>query len=156
MRRHLPRLKGSPEGADARQVDAARRRLGGRGQSEPGVGQYVALGGDPHRLGVVLFVAGTELDVWTGEGRVQRMLCDRARFVKAPDTGELAALAADIQVFARLTEGTRVRYVDAGELSEATLVEKCRYGALVRRDDARIMAIGFRKLHPVSIGPFPS
>lgn len=143
------------------QVDAARRRLGGRGQSEPGAGQCVALGAEPEQLGVVLFVAGQELDVWTGDGRVQRTIRDRVRFLRTPlpndakDASELSALAADIQVFARLPEGARVRYVDSGELCEATLVEKCRYGGLVRRDDRRIMAVGFRKLHPASMGQSP-
>jgi hypothetical protein len=46
--------------------------------------------------------------------------------------------------------------VDAdGNPSEGTLFEKCRYGALIARDDRQIMAVGFRKLYPLSPRPAP-
>jgi hypothetical protein len=35
-----------------------------------------------------------------------------------------------------------------GELVEVTLAEKCRYGALVVRDDDVLMGVGFRMLAP--------
>jgi hypothetical protein len=42
-----------------------------------------------------------------------------------------------------------VRYADdAGALIDGKLIEKCRWGALVARDDGAVVAVGFRKLWP--------
>jgi len=64
------------------------------------------------------------------------------------------SLLAEVRLFATLKEGQRVRFAEkdgsAGELSVGMLVEKCRYGALVAKDDGRILAVGFRRLWPVS------
>ena len=61
----------------------------------------------------------------------------------------LSALATDASVFARLGEGDSVRYSDdTGAFRDATLIEKCLYGALVARVDGTIVAVGFRKLWP--------
>jgi hypothetical protein len=147
MRRYLPTLT---DLQSAPQVHEARRRLGGRGSSEPGAGLLVEVvrqsRSDP---GVVLFVSGNELDVWMGQGRVERIPRDRVRPLVAPAHQDLVAIAGDVHVFVHLLEGGRVRYLDQGRMSLGTLVEKCRYGALVLRDDQQIMAIGFRKLFPV-------
>ena len=44
-----------------------------------------------------------------------------------------------------------MRYADDDRgLRDAKLVEKCRYGALVARDDGTIVAGGFRKLWPAT------
>ena len=60
-------------------------------------------------------------------------------------------ISADAHVFARLAEGQPVRYADdQGGLLGGKLVEKCRYGALVVRDDGAVVAVGFRKLWPAA------
>jgi len=102
--------------------------------------------------GVVLFVQGEELDVWTGEGRVQRTLRSRVLPLGKPASQALSALASDATLFAHLREGDRVRYQDGhGNVTEGSLIEKCRYGALVLRDDTQIIAVGFRKIWPASL-----
>jgi hypothetical protein len=149
MPRHLPTLGTAVEHESPR-VDVARRRLGGRASSEPGAGTVVELTQDGNATAaVVLFVSGDELDVWTGQGHVQRLGRDRVRPLPRAASRHLQALAGEVSVFMRLHEGARVRYVDgSGNVAEGTLVEKCRYGALVLRDDQHIMAVGFRKLFP--------
>ena len=63
----------------------------------------------------------------------------------------LSTIAADAHVFARLAEGQPVRYADdSGGLLGGKLIEKCRYGALVVRDDGAVVAVGFRKLWPAT------
>jgi hypothetical protein len=157
-----------------RRVDEVRRRMGGRASSDPGVGQLVRL-----RLsdeyGVVLFRTGEQLDVWLGGGKVQRTgqaaveplrpstepadphssdsagrrTAGPARPAQLP---ELLGVAADVRVFASLNEGARVRYsATSDSMEEGTLVEKCRYGALILRDDNTLMGVGFRRIWPVNI-----
>lgn len=129
-------------------VDTVRKRLGGRASTDAGAGQVLAFrderGGE--RIGVVLFVRGDELDVWVQGDLVRR--------VRRPDTKpadgvvprELLAVARDAQGFAALREGQRVRYQHPGGLGDGALVEKCRFGALVERDDRTVLGIGFRRL----------
>ena len=153
-RRHLPTLAASLVFQSPPLLEHARRRLGGPGRSEPGLGAYVSVSpnGEPPIPGVVLFVAGAELDVWTGRGRVVRTQRDRVAELSGPAPRELTSIATAVSVFASLVEGRRVRYIDAeGNSSEGTLFEKCRYGALVARDDSHIMAVGFSKLQPVAV-----
>jgi hypothetical protein len=132
-------------------VDAARERLGGRAASAAGAGEIVgvrtSLGAV--QAGVVIFVAPGERDVWVGEGRIRRV--DPERVIAAPGEVEasLQAVAADVRVFTTMSEGGRVRFVGHdGEMREGTLVEKCRYGALVLGAGEKIVAVSFRRLWP--------
>jgi hypothetical protein len=69
----------------------------------------------------------------------------------------LFGIAGEARVFGLLTEGQVVRYADpAGTLQDGKLVERCRYGALVLRDDGVVVAVGFRKLWPAKAGHAPS
>jgi hypothetical protein len=131
-------------------VDVVRRRLGGRASTEAGAGAIVALdlGGVP-RLGVVLFVRGDALDVWSEPGVVRRVLRSSARpFGHEGGNDALRAVAADAQVFASLVEGASVGYHDGERLGEGRLVEKCRFGGIVERADGTLMGVAFRKLWP--------
>ncbi|HEY6556394.1 MAG TPA: hypothetical protein VI072_03945 [Polyangiaceae bacterium] len=153
-RRHLPTLAASLVFQSPPLLEQARQRLGGPGRSEPGVGTFVVVSaaGAPSAPGVVLFVAGSELDVWTGRGRVVRTQRDRVTAFAGSAPRELTSIASAARLFASLVEGGRVRYLDAeGTAREGTLFEMCRYGALVARDDAHIMAVGFSKLRPASL-----
>ncbi len=157
MRRHLPTLLEPLAQTSPPRVDVARRRLGGRGTSQPGTAELVELieGSSAGQRGIVLFVSGDELDVWLAPGRVQRTIRAHVRPVADLDNPDFRLLASEVETFAQLREGTRVRYVDGALFKEGTLVEKCRYGGLVLRDDQHIVAVGFRKLYAAS-APLPS
>ncbi|XXX80414.1 hypothetical protein WMF30_16755 [Sorangium sp. So ce134] len=154
-------------------VDAVRERLGGRASTEPGVGELVLLTTAAGKAlpGVVLFRRGATVDVWiddpeanfsvpnttersvSGRSTAHRGLVRRARPadvapLRAPAPESLVAVAADARVFAALSEGERIRFQDGGDLAEGTLVEKCRFGGLVQRDDGIIVGVGFRRLWP--------
>lgn len=154
-------------------VDAVRERLGGRASTEPGVGELVLLTTAASKAlpGVVLFRRGATVDVWVAapeatssvqdktkpshsvRSMAQRGLVHRARPadvapLRAPAPESLMVVAADARVFAALSEGQRIRFQDGGELAEGTLVEKCRFGGLVQRDDGIIVGVGFRRLWP--------
>ncbi|WP_437513348.1 hypothetical protein [Sorangium sp. So ce1099] len=154
-------------------VDEVRERLGGRASTEPGVGELVLLTAAAGKAlpGVVLFRRGAAVDVWIdapeAPSSVQdetkrslsmrsmshRGLVRRARPadiapLRVPAPESLVAVAADARVFAALSEGQRIRFQDGGDLAEGTLVEKCRFGGLVRRDDGVIVGVGFRRLWP--------
>ncbi len=107
--------------------------------------------------GVVLFVSDTEIDVWIDEGMVRRTRPDRVRPYPGDGYGSLAAIAADARVFAAMEEGDRVAWQDPdGTVARGLLLEKCRYGALVAREDGALVALGFRKLFPRAAGAAPS
>jgi hypothetical protein len=142
-------------------VDEVRKRLGGRASTESGAGELVLLttpGGD-ELPGVVLFVAGDELDVWVeqpgtqvtialGGGVVRRARRADVSPLRSLPSKDLLGVASDARVFAGLLEGQRIRYQAGDTLGEGTLVEKCRYGALVEREDGAILGVGFRRLWP--------
>lgn len=133
-------------------ADAVRKRLGGRASTEPGAGDLVAIttDGGATLVGVVLFVRGEDLDVWVDEGRVRRARRSTTQPVSAPVSKELTEVAGDARVFGRLVEGQRVRYQHKDGLGEARIIEKCRFGALLQRDDGVILGVGFRKMWPAS------
>lgn len=164
-KRSLPLFDLLAEGpVDARpSLETARRRMGGRARSAAGVGKLVLLEG---AIGVLVFVSDDEHDVWvegsteggaenTASSVGERGIVRRAKpALTSSFVGEapvaLARVAADIQVFATLAEGDRVRYeATGGVMAEGLLLEKCRFGALVAAPDGRILAVGFRKLWPV-------
>lgn len=141
----------SASGTQQPTADDVRRRLGGAGQSEAGAGVVVRFVDDPGAgtLGVVLFRHGEEVDVYLGDGWLRRTRAASVEplAVEAPDS--LATVASDVRVFHTLRNGDRVRYADAtGNLLDGTLLEKCRYGAIVLSDSQRLIGIGFRKLWP--------
>jgi hypothetical protein len=147
-KRSLP-LTGRP-GAPPN-VDAARRRLGGRAApSTNDAGRVVSLreGGDVEVVGVVLYGAEEELDVWIEGGIVRRVHPSRVVDFAGMVPEDVARMASDARTFSRLREGQRVRFESPGT-TEGDLVEKCRYGALVLRGDGKLMAVGFRRLWPV-------
>lgn len=134
-------------------VDVVRKRLGGRASTEPGAGDLVALttDGGSERVGVVLFVRGDDLDVWVDHGLVRRTRRSSIRPLKAPIAKELADVAGDARVFGGLLEGQRVRYQHEAGFGEGMLVEKCRFGALLERDDGVLVGVGFRRIWPAAI-----
>ena len=140
-------------------LDDARNRLGGRTQDEtlapPGIGpgtivQVLANDGSKH-VAVVVFANSTEVHVLIDGTKLRRVPPDAVELNEGATPSSLSKIAADAHVFARLGEGQPVRYADdSGGLLGGKLVEKCRYGALVVRDDGAVVAVGFRKLWPAT------
>ena len=140
-------------------IDAARERLGGRimPNDEPphGLAHGMVVGVSGGRgtvvAGVIVFATRNEVHVLLDGVRLRRVLPDHVRPYAGDVSLAVSKIAGDAQLFARLSEGEAVRYAgDDGTLVQAKVVEKCRWGALVARDDGAIIAVGFRKLWPLS------
>lgn len=132
-------------------VDAVRAKLGGRASTERGAGELVIIdaGGGFEHTGIVLFRRDDEIAVWTSEGVVRRASRASVRKSGEPTPAAFVDVAADAAVFGQLAEGQRVRYRNDSGTDEGTLVEKCKFGALVQRDDRTIVGVSFRRLWPV-------
>jgi hypothetical protein len=145
--------KGSGGDKPAPSVDAARLRLGGRAApATADVGRIVSLdGGHGLKLvGIVLYGTDTDLDVWIEGGVVRRTKPELVEDFRGVVHDDFLAMARDARAFARLREMQAVRYERSpGTIERAALVEKCRYGALVLREDGKLMAVGFRKVWAV-------
>ncbi|HTA94127.1 MAG TPA: hypothetical protein VK745_31325 [Polyangiaceae bacterium] len=128
-------------------LEAVRARLGGRARTDLQAGRVVCFL-DTGATGVVLFGRGEEVHVFSNAGWVRRTTVDALTHVDEP-AADLHAVANDVRVFAALEEGTRVRFQDRSGIAQGTLIEKCRYGAVVRRDDAAVMGVGFRRIWPL-------
>ncbi|MBX3229558.1 MAG: hypothetical protein KIT84_04420 [Labilithrix sp.] len=142
-------------------IEAARQRLGGRISPDDAPPQGLAHGlvvgvaGGRNTIvpGVVVFASRSEVHVLLDGVRLRRVLPDHVRTYTGDVSLALSKIAGDAQLFARLAEGEAVRYAgDDGTLVQAKVVEKCRWGALVARDDGAVIAVGFRKLWPLSAG----
>lgn len=135
-------------------ADQIRKRLGGRASTEEGAGDVVRITteGGVERVGVVLFTRGEDVDVWTDHGVVRRTR--RAQLSPCSDDipSDLRAVAGDARLFGALVEGQRVWYHHDAGLGEGKLLEKCRFGGLVLRDDGAVMGVGFRRLWAARAG----
>ena len=132
----------------AASLDAVRARLGGRARTDQQAGRVVCFL-DTGATGVVLYGRGEEVHVFSNAGWVRRTTADALSQVDEP-LADLRAVVDDVRVFAALEEGTRVRFQDRSGMAQGTLIEKCRYGAVVRRDDAKLMGVGFRRIWPLA------
>jgi hypothetical protein len=151
-------------------IDAARARLGGRINEidappagfAPGVVVTFPLAtaaaraaGDLRRMsGVVVFASRSEVHVLLDGIRLRRVPPADLEIHDGSEIAiELEKIAGDARLFGQLVEGQDVRYADdAGGLVSGKVVEKCRWGALVLRDDGAVVAVGFRKLWPSPTG----
>ncbi|HEY8074870.1 MAG TPA: hypothetical protein VIF62_12190 [Labilithrix sp.] len=154
----LAKRESAPAPPKKPSIDAARARLGGRakdaGPASLPPGTIVRVK-DSDAIGVVVFASARDAHVLLGGSRLRRLGAEDVEAVgaggEAAAGDALTAVAADARVFWLLAEGQSVRYADAaGDLRDGKLVEKCRYGALVLRDDGAIVAVGFRKLWPAA------
>jgi hypothetical protein len=132
-------------------IDAARTRLGGRIPVDAGPlpgfppGTVVRSG---EARGVIVYASKEEAHVLGDAGRLRRV--SPGELAVDVVSSELAALSDDARVFGTLSEGLPVRYKnDHGELVAGRVIEKCRWGALVEREDGVVIAVGFRKLWPL-------
>jgi len=152
---HLP-VFGAPStraSKPAPKIDEARAALGGRAKSSALAGAlvHVNTAARAQQLGAVVFADETSVDVWVGDGRIRRVRSADVSIASDVGVHPLAAVAADVRIFATLFEGARVRFLSpAGVTLEGTLTEKCRYGALVLGLDGKLLAVSFRRLFPVA------
>jgi hypothetical protein len=130
-------------------LEGARKRLGGKANRSTQTGAVVQLIDEARgSYGIVLYADEHELDVLLGHQLLRKTKPELTLPAEVDSVD--AALLADVRVFASLEEGQRVRCAEESGTSDGLLVEKCRYGALVAKDDGKILAVGFRKLWPVS------
>jgi hypothetical protein len=126
-------------------IDEARASLGGRASTSARAGERVRVK-STRREGVVVFASESEVDVWIGDGRLQRVApgeCERSERGER----ELDAVAADARRYGALVEGEEVTFLDRSDRAHpGTLVEKCRYGALVLDRGGKVVAVGFRRV----------
>lgn len=102
-------------------------------------------------VAVVVHANASEAHVLVDGVRLRRVSPAALSLHDGEPPHDLASIAADARVFSTLNEGQAVRYADdAGSLLGGKLVEKCRYGALIVRDDGAVVAVGFRKLWPAT------
>jgi hypothetical protein len=140
-------------------LDDARNRLGGRTTDEepapPGMGPgrivtVVATGGVEH-VAVVVFANADEVHILVDGTKLRRVPPTAVGVHEGAAPSTMTKIADDAHVFSTLSEGQKVRYADdSGGLLAGKLVEKCRYGALVVREDGAVVAVGFRKLWPAA------
>jgi len=142
-------------------IDAARARLGGRIAEAappppglaPGVVVTFPLSNGRRMAGVVVYASQTEVHVLLDGVRLRRMSPHEVTVHEGDVAVDLEKIAGDARLFGLLVEGQSVRYADdSGDLVDGKVVEKCRWGALVLRDDGAVVAVGFRKLWPAPAG----
>lgn len=131
---------------EAPRVDAVRRTLGGRARGRSGAGELVRFG---ERTGVVLFASDTHFEVWVEPGVVHHVAREDAVGSGRPPSA-LGRIAEDARAFASLEEGARVRVSTERGAELGTLIEKCRFGAIVERADGTLVGVGFRKIAAAS------
>jgi hypothetical protein len=151
----LPLTEGTAASREAPSAGDVRKRLGGVGQTEAGAGMVVRFVEDPGAgtLGVVVFRSGEEVDVYLGDGWLRRTRRDAVAEFEGEAPSSLSVIADDARVFSTLLPGQPVRFQSGdGELRTGVLLEKCRFGAIVVRDDKRLVGVGFRKLWPMPAG----
>jgi hypothetical protein len=131
-------------------IEAARHAYGGRARSERGVGAKVRVrpSGGPDYPGVVLFVEGAARDVLLADGTLRRATAVECHALAEGEGSELDAVAEDAARFADLDELQRVSVRAGRGLDYGMIVEKCRYGALVMRDDGSLVGVSFRDINP--------
>lgn len=157
---NLPVVGEKAEAAPKRpSIEVARTRLGGRldaGPPPPGFapGRVVsfALPSGRRRTAVVVYAGADEIHVLLDPVRLRRLQPGEIGAAEGAIDDEMTKLAGDAHVFGLLVEGQPVRYTDGGgALVDGMLIEKCRWGALVARDDGAVVAVGFRKLWPAPV-----
>lgn len=144
------RLPLSDAASDVPTVDAVRAKLGGRAPAathDPLLGAVVHVERRDDRPAVVLHLDRDDAHLWVSEGLVLRV----RRTAISPYEGGAAApvlkVASDVRTFSSLVEGERVAFLtQTGAVAEGTLVERCRYGALVVRADGVVVGVGFRRI----------
>lgn len=133
--------------------ESARAQLGGLAAGDTdwaGRGVRLDSGASYLDRGIIVHAEPGTWDVWIGIGRIQRM-DPRPELIDSDIPDELLEVAHDARKFAHLLAGDEVRcVVPSGSLVDGVIVERCRFGALVRVAGDRVLAVSFRRLWPAS------
>jgi hypothetical protein len=133
-------------------LEAARDRLGGRltcaSRRPPGSIVIATLRDGTRHCGVILWATDTQCDVWFADGLARRTRAERVRPYYGRVSDHLCRVAIEMRLFAMLSEGDLVRWERVTVAGEGSIVEKCRYGAIIVTRDGKLVAVGFRKLWP--------
>jgi hypothetical protein len=135
-------------------LEQARRSLGGSAAECASAGRVVEVEVAPgvRKHGVVLCTMDGTVDVWFGDRSVRRSPTSHvssADLDPSAMSDELLSASTDARIFGGIRVGERVCYrVGEGSVLEGTLIERCRYGGIVARDDGALLALGFRRLWP--------
>ena len=148
----LPLTQAMADAVTPPTVDAMRKRLGGRvtaPEADAASGCLVTVAGGTPRVGVLLGGNDSRCDVFLERGMVKRT----SRSAISPFLGvappELARVAEQASVFARLFEGQAVHVErNDGAGVRGILREKCRFGALVETGNGALLGVGFQRLWP--------
>lgn len=142
-------------------ADEMRAQLGGRAATPERAGELVELETSEwvSLCGVLLGESGDQQLVLVRGGVVRKADKARVQPLREASSGQaseagLRELAERVKRFASLHEGDSVRIEDASlGQTEGILVEKCRFGGLVLRQDGSLLAAGFSKLEPCAGRP---
>ena len=121
----------------------AREKLGGRVRSRRDCGQLVqVVRGGERRVGVVVWSGDEQCDVWLEPDQLLRTARRDIVAAIGSATDVVLAVAQAAKSFGKLREGETVHV--GGQA--VTIVEMCRWGALVARPGGAILAMGFQRL----------
>jgi hypothetical protein len=138
-----------------RSLESARRKLGGSAivpsDRSPGVLVETPLTDGLHHAGILLWSSAGYCDIWFDDGVARRVRSGIVDLRARPTPESLLGIEAEVRMFSTLVEGERVRWERAASLVEGRIAEKCRYGAIVVALDAKVTAVGFRKLWPAVV-----
>jgi hypothetical protein len=130
-------------------MEAARATFGGRGRSARGVGEVVSFARDDATVtAVVLFVEELERDLCEPDGTLTRRRADECAPAVDVTDPAIVQLAAEARAFALVDELERVRFRVGATVDHGMIAEKCRFGALVMRDDGSLEGVSFRDINP--------
>lgn len=150
MRLKLPLIESIQKELEKPTVRQMREQLGGRDASPPDCGQVVLWvssdGGS--REGVILAAQGEDRLVWTSEGVVRKVPKGNFQPLDGIVSLALSKVAGELRAFAALQEGQwlSIPLAENQPPTDVFIVEKCRFGALVAREDDTVLGLGFRKL----------
>jgi hypothetical protein len=135
-------------------IEQARQRLGGTADPDlicsPAVGEIVDFDTkDGRASGVVIYADASVVRVMLDAVRVRHLRAGGSTPHAGDAPDDLRKLSTDARIFASLAARQPVHFHDGAGMQRGTLVEKCVYGALVAKDDGKIIAVGFRKLWPL-------
>lgn len=144
------------------QIAALRKQLGGPGHQGDAVESRAGRLTVPsvvtfpvrktRRLGVLVSFDGVSGFVYYERALIRRTMLDDLEAAAPADVDpETQQLFDRFAGFAGLAAGQRVRVVTTSESLSGTLLERCKFGGIVRVEGGRVLAVGFANLSAAGI-----